>query len=161
MSVIQEVLMFTREYVNNAKYRTRENKDKIRAAYRQITGESLTTNCGTCLIEALFKIKKMMEKQPCKYLLKPGALRTPIFGDTSTQFTNENITDELAEMDLKLNPGAKIYYSRIPELKVIPAEKAKIIPAEKVPVEAPTDAKEDVKSSEPKSAPKRSHKKKS
>jgi hypothetical protein len=162
MTIVEEVLAFTRAYVNNQAVRTRENKEKIRVAYRQVTGEQLTTNCGTCLIEALFKIKMIMEKQPCKYLLKPGALRTPIFGDTSTQFTNANITDELAEMDLRLNPGAKIYYSRIPEPEIIPAEKTKIIPAEKVPSETKPDTKADVViPSESKSAPvKRSHKKK-
>lgn len=144
MSVIQEVLMFTREYVNNAKYRTRENKDKIRAAYRQITGESLTTNCGTCLIEALFKIKKMMEKKPCKYLLKPGAL-LQAFGDESKTATNANLTDELAQWHLKNNPGTKILFSKMPVIEILPA----------------TKVDEVVSSDEPKEVVKRTRKKKS
>jgi hypothetical protein len=128
MTVTQEVLEFTREYINNPNTRTRERRDKIRSAYRELTGENLTTNCSTCLIETLFKIKKLMEKQPCKYLLKPGAL-LQAFSDVDKTCTNANLTDELAEWHLKHNPGTRCLFSRIPEEVPVAPESPVILPA--------------------------------
>lgn len=55
-----------------------------------------------------------MEKTPCRYQLKPGAL-LQAFGDSSKICTNKNITDELAEWHLKNNPGCINLFAKVPE----------------------------------------------
>lgn len=133
MTTVEEVVLFTREYINDPKTRTRERKDKIRTAYRILTGENLVTNCSSCLIETLFKIKKIMEKQPCKYLLKPGAL-LQAFSDTSKTCTNANLTDELAEWHLTHNPGTACLFSKIPPMIFVAPESPVILPPVTEPV---------------------------
>jgi hypothetical protein len=132
MDLIEEVLAFSREYVNGKV--TKERKDKIAAAYKKLTGENLRISCGTCFIEAIFKIKKIMERVPCKYRLKPGALlRT--FGDESKTCTNANLTNELADFHLRNNPGCIRLFS-VPTEEVIrqivsdPGSELEIIPPE-------------------------------
>jgi hypothetical protein len=123
MDLIQEVLTFSRDYVNGNQ--TKERKQKIAAAYLSLLGERLRIGCSTCYIEAIFKIKKYMEKKPCSYRLKPGALLTA-FGDESKTCTNANLTDELAEYHLSTNPGCAKLFSVIPappkELEIVVPE---------------------------------------
>lgn len=102
MDLIQEVLTFSRDYVNGNQ--TQERKRKIAAAYKSLFGENLKIGCGTCYIEAIYKIKSKMTKAPCSFRLKPGALLRS-FGDESKTCTNANLTDELAEYHLRTNPG--------------------------------------------------------
>jgi hypothetical protein len=127
MDLIEEILTFSRDYVNGNQ--TTERKQKIAAAYKNLFGENLRTGCGTCYIEAIFKIKKRIEMKPCSYRLKPGALLRA-FGDESKTCTNENLTDELAEYHLRTNPGCARLFSIIPppplELKIIPPEKKEV-----------------------------------
>ena len=135
MELIQEVLAFSRDYASGNQ--TSERKRKIAAAYRQLTGENLRVGCGTCYIEAIFKIKKYMEKKPCSYRLKPGAVLTA-FGDETKTCTNENLTDELAQYHLSTNPGCAKWFSVMPappkELKIVP-------PVVKVIETKPTEVK--------------------
>lgn len=112
--MVEEVIKFMREYVNDPSSRTKEKDQKIKAVYRQLTGEILRINCHTCYVEALFKIKKIMEKKSCSYRLKPGALLRA-FGDESKTCTNNNLTDELAEYHLRTNPGCRKLFSIVPE----------------------------------------------
>lgn len=139
MDIIQEVLAFSRDYVNGNQ--TTERRNKIAAAYRKATGEILRTGCSTCYIEAIFKIKKAMEKKPCSYRLKPGALLST-FSDESKTCTNANLTDELAEFHLRTNPGLihlfSIYPSPLPWLGK-PAQELEIV---KVPI---PEVKKEVK----------------
>lgn len=115
MTVIEEVLSFTRDYINSESQRTPDKIRKIREAYKQLTGEEVKTSCQLCYIEILFKIRSIMEKKPCRYQLKPGAL-LQAFGDESKTCTNNNLTDELAEWHLKNNPGVRNLFSKVPEL---------------------------------------------
>jgi hypothetical protein len=114
MTLIEEVIGFSRDYVNKESERTPERKNKIKAAYKELTGEIIRTTCSTCLIEYIFKIRSKMEKTTCRYQLKPGAL-LQAFGDPSKICTNKNITDELAEWHLKNNPGVISLFSKVPE----------------------------------------------
>ena len=125
MTTIEEVISFSREYCGNIKSQTKERKQKIASAYKQCYGRPMNIGCGTCYIEAIFEIKKYMEKKPCKYRLKPGVL-LQAFGDESKSVTNINLTDELAEFHLRTNPGCARYFSVMPE----PEKELEIIPAE-------------------------------
>lgn len=138
MSLIQEVISFSRDYINNTHTRTPERKKKIKAAYRQLTGEVLKGSCGTCYIEALIKIKRKMEKSNCRYQLKPGAVLTA-FGDVSKTCTNDNLTDELAEFHLKTNPGCAKWFSKMPDEE----ELAKEAEARRLVQEAKDKAQEE------------------
>lgn len=127
MTTLEEVIAFSHEYCSNIKSQTKEKKQKIASAYRQLFGKPMNEGCGTCYVEAIFEIKKFMEKEPCKYRLKPGVL-LQAFGDESKNATNINLTDELAEYHLRTNPGCAKYFAIIPvvepekELEIIPAE---------------------------------------
>ena len=56
MTVVEEVVSFARDYINNPANRTEERKQKIRKALRHLTGQFLNFGCSTCYIEAVFKI---------------------------------------------------------------------------------------------------------
>jgi hypothetical protein len=51
---------------------------------------------------------------PCNYLLKKGA-RLTAFGNYSKNCTNQNITNELAEWHLRINPGCARLFERMPD----------------------------------------------
>ncbi len=127
MDLVQEVLAFSRDYANGNQ--TKERKQKIAAVYKSLLGEHLKIGCSTCYIEAIFKIKMYMEKKPCSYKLKPGALLRA-FGDESKTCTNANLTDELAEFHLRTNPGVARLFSYIPpapkELQIVPPVKKEV-----------------------------------
>ena len=117
---------FARDYINGGV--TKERRLIIQSEYRRITGENLRVNCSTCYIEAIFKILKHMEKQPCRYRLKKGAV-LQAFGDASKFCTNDNLTDELAEWHLQHTRGAASLFAIMPEppetdsnLEIVPAE---------------------------------------
>lgn len=113
MELIDEILSFTREYINNVKERTPERKAKIRTVYRLLTGEKVRPSCSTCYIEALLVINKKSRMEPCKYHLKEGR-RLMARGDWSKIMTNKNITNELAEWHLKHNPRCVNQFDRMP-----------------------------------------------
>jgi len=122
MTLLEEVKAFARDYVNGNQ--TRERTEKVKAAYRQITGTNLHTNCGTCLTEAIFKILRHMERPPCRYRLKKGAILQPFGGGI---ITNDNLTDAIAEECLRTIRGAASLFAEMPappppepELKIIP-----------------------------------------
>jgi len=111
MSRYDEVKAFARDYI--AGHKTHERQIIIREAYFQLTGETLRTTCSTCYIEAIFKILKHMERPPCKYRLKKGAVLQG-FGDASKFCTNDNLTDELAEWHLANTRGAASLFAVMP-----------------------------------------------
>lgn len=127
MTLLEEVTAFSREYINHPTQRSEERNSKIRAVYKTLTGESVSS-CRTCLLEALLIINKRNEMGPCKYLLKEGA-RLVAFGDYSKNCTNRNITNELAEWHLSHNPTCARLFARMPE-SILPGPiVAKVIPS--------------------------------
>lgn len=120
---MEEVKEFARDFINGN--RTPERKRIIKDVYFKLTKERLRLNCDTCYIEAVFKILKIMEKKPCRYRLKKGALLQG-FGDSSKTCTNDNLTDELAEWHLRNTRGAASYFSIMPEPEV--AVELEIVP---------------------------------
>jgi hypothetical protein len=113
MTIIEEVLSFARDYINTPSERTRERDEKIKKAYRSCFNRQLHLGCRDCLIDAIFEIKKQMEKEPCRYRLKPGALLQDYFGN-KRPVTDKTLTDELAEYYLSTNPGLAKYFAYIP-----------------------------------------------
>ena len=114
MTIIDEVIAFSREYINNRSYRTVDRKQKIKKALRSLTGEVLNASCSTCYIEALFKIIKRFEMAtPKGYELKQGVL-LQAFGHPEKTVTNKQLTDEIAEWYLQHYPQKAIYFSKIP-----------------------------------------------
>jgi hypothetical protein len=111
MAQADEVRAFARDFVNGNQ--TAERRSKIRAVYYQLTGSRMTGNCSTCYIDAVFKILKIMDKEPCKYKLLKGAVLTA-FGDASKTCTNLTLTDELAEWHLRNVRGAGRKFAFIP-----------------------------------------------
>jgi hypothetical protein len=121
MTLQEEVRAFARDFIGGN--RTAARLATIRAAYREITGTTLHSNCETCVIEAVFKIIKHMEKQPTTklYELKKGAVLQPFGGGI---ITNENLTDEIAEDCLRNIKGAASLFARMPEVPAEPEFKA-------------------------------------
>jgi hypothetical protein len=117
MTLTDEVISFSRDYVNHKTYRTEDRKSKIRAVYQQLTGQSIKISCTTCYIEALFKIINITKMATNNYVLKKGVL-LQAFGDATKTCTNDNLTDELAEWHLKQCPVKAIFFARMPVLAV-------------------------------------------
>ena len=116
LKLIDEVIAFSRDYVNNRSYRTGERKTKIRKVLLQLTGEKLNFGCSTCYIEALFKILNLTKMAtPKGYELKKGVL-LQAFGHPDKVCTNLTLTDELAEWYLKHYPEKAIYFAKIPAM---------------------------------------------
>lgn len=119
MTLTDDVLLFSHDYINSRKERTFVRKRKIRTVYKELTGKNINGSCVTCYIEALLDIAKYFgkfnteEMAHCRYALKAGVL-LQAFGDTSKTCTNANLTDELAEWHLKNNPGVERYFSVLP-----------------------------------------------
>jgi hypothetical protein len=125
--MFEQIKSFARAYI--AGEVTPERRNLISKAYFKLTGEKLRTHCSTCYIEAIFIILRKMEKQPCRYRLKKGAV-LQAFGDESKIATNDNLTDELAQWHLAHTRGAASLFAIMPEappedqeLEIVPAEK--------------------------------------
>jgi hypothetical protein len=113
MTLIEEVLGFSRDFINNRSARTKERKEKIRNALGSLTGEFINFGCSTCYVEALFKIKNLTIMASSKYELKRGVV-LQAFGDASKTCTNDTITDELGDWYMKHYPEKAIYFARMP-----------------------------------------------
>jgi hypothetical protein len=111
MAAADEVKAFAREYINGKK--TAERTKIVQQAYSQLFGTPLRIRCGTCVIEAIFKILKQMDRKPCRYQLKTGAVLVA-FGQADKIATNANLTDELAEWHLRNTRGASTLFSKMP-----------------------------------------------
>jgi len=131
--MIEEVISFAREYINKPAYRTAERKAKIREALKQLTGEIVLISCGTCYIEALYKILKRTTMATSKYELRRGVV-LQVFGDPTKTCTNNTLTDALAEWYLEHYPEKTVYFVRrpAPEMPVIPPGIKIIPPAPKI-----------------------------
>lgn len=114
MAQADEVKAFARDFVNNQNARTQQRKSKIKAVYFQLTGERIKGNCGTCYVEAIIKIIRIMDNKPCKYRLRKGAVLTA-FSDASKTCTNVTLTDELAEWHLRNVRGCAGKFIILPE----------------------------------------------
>lgn len=112
--LVDEVRRFAREFINKPYTRTGERRAQIKEVLRQLTGERLGDSCNTCFIEALYTILKLTNMS--KYEMKRGYVaqfNIPFKGIKS--FTNNQITDELAEEYLKRYPERIVYFSRVPQ----------------------------------------------
>lgn len=95
------------------------DKSNIERLYKEVLGkEFLKTSCTDCyrdaIIEMTIYIKKNKRmKEKCNYRLKNGVLLQPEFG-SSEMYTNDNITDKVAEKYLAKNPEGEIYFSYLP-----------------------------------------------
>jgi hypothetical protein len=107
----EQVKEFARAFINGE--RTDERRAIIRAAYKHLTGLDLRRSCGTCYIEAIFKIINTMERKPCRYQLKKGAVLFA-FGDANRTATDRNLTDELAEWHLRNTRGCAQFFITLP-----------------------------------------------
>ena len=116
MTLIEEVISFSRGYINSPAQRTEDRKSKIREVYKKLTGQKLK-GCRTCYIEALFKI--INQNKMGQYELKRGVLLQTI-GHPEKTCTSQTITDELAQWHLAQCPGKIIFFSRAPVGVVIP-----------------------------------------
>jgi len=111
MSSAEEVKGFARAYIGGEK--TQYRRQKIREALYALSGERLRVTCETCYVEAIFKILKLMEKAPCRYKLKKGAV-LQAFGNADMFCTSANLTDEKAEWHLKNTKGAASLFVDLP-----------------------------------------------
>jgi len=130
MTIIDEVLAFSSDYVNNRSRRTPERQAKIREALKALTGQILGKSCGTCYIEAIFKIKYITNMASSKYVLKRGVV-LQAFGDPTKTCTNATITDELGDWYMRNYPDKVRYFDKIPAITVsapIPAGIKIVVP---------------------------------
>lgn len=140
LKLIDEVIAFSRDYVNNRSHRTGERKAKIKEALKQLTGEKLEFGCSTCYIEAIYKILNLTKMTtPKGYELKKGVL-LQAFGHPEKACTNLTLTDELAEWYLKYYPEKAVYFAKIPVMPD-PAKVIIIPPVEINPIVAPEEIK--------------------
>lgn len=116
MNVVDEVIGFASDYVNNVSHRTTERNNKINQAYRQLFGVNVQTGCGTCIVEAVIKIIKSEKMAKCDYVLKPGVF---FRGFNLKPLCKWTLTNELAEAYLRLDPGNAKYFSVMPEKRSV------------------------------------------
>lgn len=121
MNSIEQVISFSREYVNKPATRTPERKALIRDAIKKLTGRNLGSSCATCYIEAVFEIIKFTKMASSKYELKKGVV-LQAFGRPEKTCTNNTITDALGDWYMEHYPEKRIYFARYPkpEMPIIP-----------------------------------------
>jgi hypothetical protein len=146
LPLIEEVKSFCREYVNSKEVRTPERDEKIKTAYKIVTGKAVRKTCGTCLIEAILTINNYTMS---RYVLKKGA-RLVAFGNFSKNATNKNMTDELAEWHLARNPTVAKLFEIIPgkeepKIKTVSEPVIKVYPKTEPAVVLPELKSETVK----------------
>jgi hypothetical protein len=147
MSLIDEVIAFSREYINHRAARTPERKRQIREAAKLVTGRSVNISCGTCYIEALFKIIKYTNMAFSQFELKRGyvAVFDHLYKGRKT-FTNKEITDELASEFLRQHPERIVYFAKAPRpaAPTIPSGITIVEPPQVVKLEKPASVQVEV-----------------
>lgn len=147
MSLIDEVIAFSRDYINSPAARTPQRKKQIREVLRAVTGQKLGTSCATCYIEALFKIIKYKNMAFSQYELRRGyvaILTKPLNGIKA--FTNKQITDELAVEFLRQHPERIVYFTKMPRpvTPTIPTGINIVEPAQVIKLEKPAAAEVEI-----------------
>lgn len=95
------------------------DKQRIELLYGEVLGKLfLKTSCSDCyhdaLIEMIIYLRKTGDmKKKSSYTLKNGVLLQPIFG-SNEMFTNDNLTDEIAEQFLSKNPEGILLFAGFP-----------------------------------------------
>jgi hypothetical protein len=136
--MIEIVLSFARDYINDKKERTYDRKQKIRTVYKELIGEDINGRCSTCYIEALLKImklfefKKITEMATPNYELKRGAILES-FGHPEKFCTNDTITDELAEWHLRQCPEKAVLFARVAPKFITTVTAPPLIPSPPAP----------------------------
>lgn len=99
-----------------------ENINIIANAYRDLFGKELCVTCGGDIRNAYYKIRshfdnpnvmKLQGKPASKYKLKKGIIL--IHPSTSAMYSHMNITDEIAEEILSLNPNCASKFELMPK----------------------------------------------
>jgi hypothetical protein len=132
--LIDEVQSFARDFINFKQFRTSARKEKIREAYKNLTGESIKISCNTCYIEALLTIINSQTMATRNYELKKGVL-LEAFGDASKTCTNDTITDEIGDWYMANYPDKIIYFDRVRVAPSVVKPKVTIIPPTEQPVQ--------------------------
>ena len=95
------------------------DKSEIERLYKEVLGKEFTkTSCNDCYRDAVIEMtvyikKNNRMKEKCNYILKNGVLLQPEFG-SNKMYTNDNLTDEVAEKYLAKNPKGEIYFAHVP-----------------------------------------------
>lgn len=106
------------------------DKSTIVELYGEVLGKQFhPTSCQQCYHDALIEIvlylrkeKRMAEK--CNYRLRAGyILNSPHFRGGKI-YTNDNLTDEVAEEYLSMFPDNRSMFQALPEIKAVGRKKA-------------------------------------
>lgn len=106
------------------------DKSTIVELYGEVLGKQFhPTSCQQCYHDALIEIvlylrkeKRMAEK--CNYRLRAGyILNSPHFRGGKI-YTNDNLTDEVAEEYLNMFPDNRTMFQALPEIKAVGRKKA-------------------------------------
>lgn len=99
----------------------RADKDRIEELYWTVLGKVfIPTSCQNCYHDAVIEIYSYLRKhntmaEERKYLLKAGAIiNSPIF-DNGKIYSNQNMTDDVAERYLAMFPEQVVLFQRIPK----------------------------------------------
>jgi hypothetical protein len=137
MTLIDEIQLFARDFINNKSFRLASRKIKIRQAYKELTGKDIKLSCHTCYIEALFEIINSKPMATTNYILKKGSFLQP-FGHPELAGGQGELTDEKAKKILEVQPALAVYFEKmpnipvfsiLPEIKIIPPVKKEPEPA--------------------------------
>ena len=99
-----------------------KNIQTIANAYRELFGKELCVTCGGDIRNAYYKIRshfdnpnvmKLQGKAASKYKLKKGIIL--IHPNTNEMYSHMNITDEIAEEILSINPNCESRFELIPK----------------------------------------------
>ena len=106
-----------------------DNITIIANAYRELFGKEICLTCGGDIRNAYYKIRshfdnpnvmKLQGKPAMKYKLKKGIIL--IHPSTKAMYSHMNITDEIAEEILSLNPNCEIKFESLPKKAETKAE---------------------------------------
>lgn len=95
------------------------DKMEIERMYKEVTGKDfIKTSCNDCYKDAVIEMNIYMKKngkmkEKTNYGLKNGVLLQMDFG-SSEMYTNENLTDEVAERYLAKNSNRANYFAVMP-----------------------------------------------
>jgi len=90
------------------------DKSEIERLYKEVLGKEFTkTSCNDCYRDAVIEMTVYIKKNNRNYILKNGVLLQPEFG-SNKMYTNDNLTDEVAEKYLAKNPKGEIYFAHVP-----------------------------------------------
>jgi len=116
--------LFTNDIAHRAihKQLDQDEVDAIVRLYNAVMHSPMPKTCSNCVSDAFFELYNLWKRDEqhfedlynCQYRLRGGVLLQE-FGNKSKNCTNKNLTNELAEYHLLINPGCRKLFERIPE----------------------------------------------